>query len=103
MALRDRITVRMKDGREFPIEATRSGGDVVKTRPTVARGTTDPQLIVVEELTSSPSKPPIRRLEVLESEVAAVLEERDRPPEPKTSGAGAAKRSRKPKSEPVEA
>lgn len=101
MAIRDRITVVLKDGTRFQVEATRAGGDVKVTFPTTERGR--PQMVKVQELSQSPSKPPIQELTVTESEVAVLLEERDRPLEPKTSAAAGAKRSRKPKGEPVEA
>ena len=95
MAIRDRATIRLVDGKELTLEATRQGGRV--TLETEKESGTP--WMVARELNGGGK--PIREAKAQLTSVASTLLELDRPPERKTSGAGARRRS--PKSEPVEA
>ena len=96
MAIRDRATIRLVDGKELTVEATRQGGTV--TLETEKESGTP--WVVATELNGG--RKPIRTAKAQLQSVASTLLETDRPPERKTS-AGAGRGSRKPKGEPVEA
>lgn len=73
MALRDRITIKTKDGTVTTIQATRQGGSV-----RMEQKTRDNSLLV-EEMGQNVRGAPIRSLVVPISELVYVLEEHDVP------------------------